>query len=158
MIINNQRAYKSDVFQPTEHQQETSNAPFFNIHGQQALNPGMWPSGGRLQPAPVLDIGKYSARRREFNFWRELYSFLPDSYLISVLGSGPSSLLKNMVMKLFRDTRDAPQERSLHGLIKLLDKSYELSGREREMASMENYLKLGANRWKLRRRFGCVLT
>ena len=47
-----------------------------------------------------------------------------------------------MVMELFRDTRDAPQERSLHGLVKLLDKSYALSGREREMASMEKLFEI----------------
>ena len=40
-------------------------------------------------------------------------------------------------MKLFRDTKDAPGERNLQNLAKLLDKSYALSGRGREMAPME---------------------
>ena len=90
----------------------------------------------------MLDVERYSAWKREFTFWREIYQFLPDSYLFSVIGAGPTSILKNMVMKLFRDTTSRPWERTISNLVKSLDKTYALTGREREMASMERLFEL----------------
>lgn len=65
-----------------------------DIACQPAIAPNSRPVGLKVQPAPVLDTEKYSSWKREFAFWRELYSFLPDSYLLSVIGAGPSSSLK----------------------------------------------------------------
>ena len=47
-----------------------------------------------------------------------------------------------MMTKLFRDTKDNPQLRTIRGLVKLLDKSYALTGRGREMASLEKLFEL----------------
>ena len=104
--------------------------PNREIH--QATLGNTWPSGVKVQNPPSLDIERYSAWKREFTFRREIYQFLPDSYLLSIVGAGPSLILKNMVMKLFCDTRMDPSERTISGLIGLLGKNYALSEREKE--------------------------
>ena len=114
----------------------------FNVQGQNCVMPNSWSGGFKVQPVPAMGTEKYSSWKREFAFWRELYSFLPDSYLLSVIGAGPTSPVKNMVVELFRDTKDDPQARTLKGLVKLLGKSYALTGREREMASMERLFEM----------------
>ena len=105
-IFNDAQTYHAGSLQYNGGNRESTNVPYFNVPEVQSTSSSLWPNGGRVQPAPLLEAAKYSAWKREFTFWRELYGFLPDSYLLSVIGSGPSPLLKNMVMKLFRDTKD----------------------------------------------------
>ena len=75
-------------------------------------------------------------------FWRELYGFLPDGYLLSVMGAGSASNLRLVIMKMFHDTRDDIGRRSIALLIEYLDKSYASTSREREMDELGKLLEL----------------
>ena len=60
-IHTDTRTYQAGVSPQADHTRGTHNVPFFNIHEPQTMSSGLWPNGGRVHPAPVLDIEKYSA-------------------------------------------------------------------------------------------------
>ena len=76
-----------------------------------------WPSGVKVNQPPILDIEKYSMWKREFTSQEELYGFLLGSYLLSVIGPGPTSAVENTVMGLFRETKSKPEARTVANLI-----------------------------------------
>ena len=81
-------------------------------------------------------------RGRKNSFSGELYAFLPDSYLLSVIGAGSATNLRLMIMKMFHETRLGPSLRTIGLLLEYLDKSYASSAREREMNALERLLEL----------------
>ena len=101
-----------------------------------------WPHGVKVSPPPVLDPLRYVSWKKEFLFWRELYGFLPDEYLLSVMGSGSASSLRLMIMKMFHDTKMNTSLRSIQLLLSYLDSSYATTSREREMNALERLLDL----------------
>ena len=101
-----------------------------------------WPNGIKVNAPPVLDVSKYNSWRREFLFWRELYQFMPDNYMLSVIGAQGNSQLRLMVMKMFRETASHDHRRSIKLLLEYLDKSYEATAREKEMNALETLISL----------------
>ena len=101
-----------------------------------------WPHGVKVSPPPMLDTSKYVAWKKEFNFWRELYGFLPDEYLLSVMGAGTATNIRQMIMKMFHDTKATPERRNIPLLLTYLDKSYATTSREREMNALERLLEI----------------
>ena len=120
-----------------------------NNNGGAAFNPSCtgiqsqlstWPHGVKVSHPPTLDTTKFNAWKKEFLFWRELYSFLPDGYLLSVIGSGSATNLRLMIMKMFHDTKYNTSLRPIALLIEYLDKSYLATSREREMNALGKLL------------------
>ena len=107
---------------------------------QNALAP--WPHGVKVSPPPLLGPIRYVSWKKEFLFWRELYGFLPDGYLLSVMGSGSAPSLRLMIMKMFHDTKTNPGVRSIHLMLSYLDNSYATTSREREMNALGKLLDL----------------
>ena len=101
-----------------------------------------WPRGVKVSPPPVLGPSRYVVWKKEFLFWRDLYAFLPDGYLLSVMGSGSVSSLRLMIMKMFHETKMNPNLRSIPLLLNYLDSSYAVTSREREMNALERLLEL----------------
>ena len=96
----------------------------------------------KVTAPPVFSVEKYSAWRKELVFWRELYFYVPDLHLLSVLGLHADAILKSLLMKFHYNTRDDDQQRNLSNLLRLLDENYLLTSKERELKQMDKLMEL----------------
>ena len=74
----------------------------------------------KIVPHP-LDIAKYTIWKRDFLYWRDLYSFIYESVLFSTVGLHAIAVLKPSAIRFTRETRGNIQRRTIRELIKTLD-------------------------------------
>ena len=96
----------------------------------------------KVTAPPVFSVEKYSVWRKELVFWRELYFYVPDLHLLSVLGLHADSILKSLLMKFHYSTRDDGHRRTLSNLLRLLDENYLITSKERELKQMDKLMDL----------------
>ena len=114
--------------------------PTFGVNTPTVHGASSWPSRVKANQPPILDVENTRCGNASSFFGKScMHVILPDSYLLIVVDSVPSSVLGNMVMGLFRDTRMSPESRTLTTLLGSIDKTYALSGRERGAESMERF-------------------
>ena len=94
---------------------------------------------------PSLSSEKYGVWRRESIFWRELYFYVPDMHLLSIIGLHAGSTLKKLLIKFHHQTRDAISQRSLSNLLEMLDGNFLLSSQERELKHLGRLMDLREN-------------
>ena len=86
----------------------------------------------KLAPPPEFTSSPYNTWREDFLFWRELYSFVGDQQVYAVLGLHANAALKRIMINFTKSTRGDLSRRTLKGLLRLLDESFEASSQERK--------------------------
>ena len=99
-------------------------------------------SNTRINPPPMFDQTKFLAWKRDVLFWRDIYWYIEDSQLMSVLSLNASPVLKKFLMTFLRRTREQPDQRTLKNVIDILQKQFAASIKEREMAYLDEMLTL----------------
>ena len=96
----------------------------------------------KVSPAPAFNCERYGTWRQELVFWRELYFYVPDLHLLSILGSHSDSSLKQLLIKFHHQTREVVSERTLSNFVRMLDEYYLVSSQERELKQLDRLMEL----------------
>ena len=96
----------------------------------------------KVPPAHAFSSERYGAWRREFISWRELYIYVTDLHLMSILGLHSDSALKQLPIKFHHQTRDSMGTRTLSNFPRMLDEYYSLASQERESKQLDRLMEL----------------
>ena len=96
----------------------------------------------KVSPAPPFNGERYGVWRKELIFWRELYFYVPDLHLLSILGLHSDSSLKQLLIKFHHQTRESVKDRTLSNFVKMLDEYYLLTSQERELKQLDRLMEL----------------
>ena len=96
----------------------------------------------KVSPAPAFNCERYGVWRRELIFWRELYFYVPDLHLLSILGLHSDSTLKQLLIKFHHQTREVVKDRTLSNFVRMLDEYYLLTSQERELKQLDRLMEL----------------
>ena len=99
-------------------------------------------SNTRVNPPLVFGQLEFLTWGEDVLFWRDIYWYIEESKLLSVLSLNASPVLKKFLMSSLRRTRDQPGQRTLTKVIVILQDQFAASIREREMAYLDEMLTL----------------
>ena len=97
----------------------------------------------KVSPAPAFNCERYGTWRQELIFWGELYFYVPDLHLLSILGSHSDSSLKQLLIKFHHQTRELVAERTLSNFVRMLGEYYLVTSQERELKQLGRLMELG---------------
>ena len=111
-------------------------------------------SNTRINPPPPFDQTKFLTWKRDFLFWRDIYWYIEDSQLLSVVSLNSTPVLKKFLMAFLIRTSDNPEQRTLKNALGILQDQFASCVKEREMAYLDELLALKGEPKSWRRRFG----
>ena len=116
----------------------------FNRNVHQELGGGMlrtpMASNSKIMAPTVFDGAKYNIWRRDFLFWRDLYWYVSDGQLLSIVGLNASTNLKRYMVRFFRETRTNSADRAIMHLLDTLQSHFSATSKEREAYYLDEIL------------------
>ena len=91
---------------------------------------------------PSFAIEKYGTWRKELVWWGELYFYVPDIHLLSVLGLHADTTLKHLLMKFHFNAREDSSQRTLPNILRLLGGNYLLTIKEKDLKQMDKLMEV----------------
>ena len=115
--------------------EKTDGQPFVQLnHPQSMLNMP------KLAPPPSFDPPRYYTWKKNLMYWRDLYSYIPDAFIIATMGLHATDQLNRIMITYTKETRRTSQNRCLRELLCKLDSCYEATAIEREMSAMDRWM------------------
>ena len=99
----------------------------------------------KVSPAPAFNCERYGAWRKELVFWRELYFYVPDLHLLSIIGLNAEPTIKQLLIKFHHQTHESIPHRTLPNFLKMLDWNFLLPSHERELKHLGRLMELRKN-------------
>ena len=99
-----------------------------------------------VPPPPMLDISKCTIWKRDFLYWRDLYSLVEESVLFSTVGLHANAVLKPVMIRFTRETRGNLQRRTIRELVNTLDSLFEMTAREKDLRMMDRVMECKRDR------------
>ena len=96
----------------------------------------------KIAPIPVFSAGRFSAPKKEIQFWKQLHCFIPEEQLVAFICFQGGPIPRSDAMQLYREFPNVAAPRAFNSFLNLLAAQYALSSHELEMKSIDKLFEL----------------
>ena len=94
----------------------------------------------KLIHPPEFTHCRYLIWKRAIMFWRELYSYAPESHIANSIGLTATALLRKVMIMFIKETNGETEKRTLADLCRILDQHYEPTDKEIELNALDRWM------------------